>query len=133
MLKKMNREVIMGNTIRYWLASAEEDIKTAEVLLENSRLLPALFYCHLVLEKGLKGAFVKSKGENVPKTHNLLYLAESSKLPFGSEELEFFGVLMTYQITGRYPDTFDIEPEFNRVEEYFGKTKEIFAWIRKQL
>lgn len=123
----------MEKIIKYWLDSSEEDIRTAEVLLENHRLLPAMFYCHLAMEKGLKGAYVKAKFENAPKTHNLLHLAGVSNLSFKSAELEFLGILMTYQITGRYPDINNFEPELDKVEEYFVKTKEILAWIRTQL
>ena len=123
----------MEKLIRYWIESAEEDVRTAEVLMDNHRLLPAMFYCHLALEKGLKGAYIKVKGENAPKTHNLLYLAEISTLSFGSEELEFLGILMTYQITGRYPEINNFELELDKVEEYFVRTREILAWIKKQL
>ena len=123
----------MDKLISYWLDSAEEDILTAKVLLDNGRLLPVMFYCHLALEKGLKGAYVKTKGENAPKTHNLLYLAKASGLFFENKRLEFLGVLMTYQITGRYPDIQNYEPELDKIEEYFEKTKEILAWIKQQL
>ena len=45
----------------------------------------------------------------------------------------FFGVLMKYQLEGRYPDFNPYIPNKEIVIEYLAKTKEIFEWIKKQL
>lgn len=123
----------MNKLIKYWMDSADEDIKTAKVLIDNGRSLPALFFCHLAIEKGLKGAFVKKREETPPKTHNLIYLTESIDLSFTNDILDFFGILMNYQISGRYPDLNPLEITSDKVVKYYEKTLEILLWIKKQL
>lgn len=57
--------------IKYWLDSAENDLLSAETLLDNDKYDWALFIAHLILEKTLKAHFVKDFDSVPPKTHNL--------------------------------------------------------------
>ncbi len=40
--------------IEYWIKGAEEDLITADLLIREKRILPGLFFCHLVIEKAIK-------------------------------------------------------------------------------
>jgi len=40
--------------IDYWIKGAEEDLKSADLLIQKKRILHGLFYCHLVIEKAIK-------------------------------------------------------------------------------
>ncbi len=66
---------------------------------------------------------VKVTGEIAPKTHNLIYLSEKSNLVLSDDTLEFFGVLMKYQLEGRYPGYQPFIPELRDVQDYLIETK----------
>lgn len=46
-------------TITYWLESAAHDLKVAETLFKNEQYDWCLFIGHLVLEKVLKGFYIR--------------------------------------------------------------------------
>lgn len=119
--------------INYWINGAEDDILTAELLIEKSRNLHGLFFCHLVIEKAIKAHFVKINEIIAPKIHNLVYLSEKSELEFDNEIYDFFGILMKYQLQGRYPDYSPEIPDQNIVNEYLIKTKELLKWLKQKL
>ena len=119
--------------INYWINGAEDDILTAELLIEKSRNLHGLFFCHLVIEKALKAHFVKKNKIIAPKIHNLLYLSEKSEIEFDIEIKKFLGILMKFQLQGRYPDYSPEIPDQNIVNEYLIKTKELLKWLKQKL
>jgi len=119
--------------IDYWMSGADDDLITADLLISQKRLLHGLFFCHLVIEKAIKAHFVKNNNDTAPKTHNLLYLAENSGLNMSEEIQIFFGILMKYQLEGRYPDYNPVIPELSKVLEYLNKTKQIIQWLKEKL
>lgn len=118
--------------MEYWINSAMDDLETAELLIYNNKYLPGLFFCHLVIEKGIKSHVVKVTQNVPPKSHNLLYLIELSGLEISGEYEIFLGVLMKYQLSGRYPDYNPFVPDKNVVEGYLGKTRELLKWLKSQ-
>lgn len=90
--------------VEYWISGAREDLKTAKILVEKDRLLHALFFCHLVIEKAIKAHVVRSTSKVAPKSHNLIYLIELSGVDVDEKNEEFLGILMKYQMEGMYPD-----------------------------
>lgn len=119
--------------INYWINGAEDDIITADLLIREKRNLHGLFFCHLVIEKAIKAHFVKKTGEVAPRSHNLVYLSENAKLEFDDETQIFIGILMKYQLQGRYPDYSPVLPDQNQVDEYFIKTKGLLQWLKMKL
>ncbi len=119
--------------IDYWIDGAEDDIVTAELLIREKRNLHGLFFCHLVIEKDLKAHFVKVAGEVAPRSQNLNYLSEKAGIELGDEALIFIGILMKYQLQGRYPDYSPVIPEQLMVNEYFNKTKDLLKWLKVKL
>lgn len=119
--------------IEYWINGAEDDIKTAGLLIRERRMLHGLFFCHLEIEKAIKAHVVKASGEVAPRSHNLIYLTEKTKLEFDSETEIFLGILMKYQLQGRYPDYNPVLPDDMRVNEYFEKTKTLLKWLKERL
>lgn len=113
----------INKQIYYWTEGAEDDLSTAELLIREKRFLHGLFFCHLVIEKAIKAHVVKVSKEIAPRTHNLLYLSEKANLEFDSETEIFLGILMKYQLQGRYPDYNPTLPNVLKVHEYFEKTK----------
>lgn len=43
-------------------------------------------------------------GEVAPRSHNLIFLSEKTNLEFENEAEIFLGILMMYQLQGRYPE-----------------------------
>lgn len=119
--------------VDYWFSGAYEDLEVAELLIDKKRFLHGLFFCHLVLEKALKAHVVKFTGELAPKSHNLIYLSGKSELTLSDVSLEFFGILMKYQLEGRYPGYQPYIPEERIVREYFDETKKYLQWLEEKL
>jgi hypothetical protein len=45
----------------------------------------------------------------------------------------FLGILMKYQLQGRYPDYNPVLPDLVRTLEYFDKTKNLLEWLKMKL
>ncbi len=123
----------IGKQIEYWINSAKSDLDTAELLIRESRYIHGLFFCHLSIEKELKAHVVKATGNIPPKSYNLIYLLDLSTLEIGESYEDFLGILMKYQLEGRYPDYNPVIPAKDKVLEYLSKTKEILIWLERKL
>lgn len=119
--------------IEYWSEGAEDDLSTAELLIREKRILHGLFFCHLVIEKAIKAHVIKTTGEVDPRSHNLIYLSEKADLVFDNDTEIFIGILMKYQLQGRYPDYNPVLPDILIVNEYFEKTKTLLQWLKERL
>ena len=119
--------------IEYWKDSAEEDIDTAKLLFSGNKFKESLFFCHLTIEKILKAHFVKTNKDFAPKSHKLTFLAKNSSIDISEEMHTLFGILMTYQLEGRYPDYSPFIPETDIIESYISKTEEVFQCLIKKL
>jgi HEPN domain-containing protein len=119
--------------IDYWTKGAENDLMTADLLIREKRILHGLFFCHLVIEKAIKAHVVKTSGDGAPKSHNLIYLSEKAGLEFDDETEIFLGILMKYQLQGRYPDYNPVLPDILKANEYFEKTKTLLKWLKERL
>ena len=119
--------------IEYWQNGANEDIVTAELLINGNRLLPGLFFCHLVIEKILKAHVVKSTKEIPPRTHNLSWLLDKTPLVLAEKDKQFLGILMHYQLEGRYPDYNPEIPSKPTVLKYLQHTKSLLECLEQQL
>ncbi len=119
--------------IEYWINGAEDDLKTAGLLIREKRILHGLFFCHLVIEKAIKAHVVKTSGEVAPRSHNLIYLTEKTRLELDNETEIFLGILMKYQLQGRYPDYNPVLPDITKVNEYLEKTNTLLKWLKERL
>jgi len=119
--------------IDYWKSSAFDDLETAKILIDKNRLLHGLFFCHLVIEKIIKAHVVKQTKNIAPRSHNLMYLSEISKLVFNENEEVFLGILMKYQLEGRYPDYNPTVPDLLKVTEYLRQTEKLLQWLEAKL
>jgi HEPN domain-containing protein len=103
------------------------------MLIREKRILHGLFFSHLVIEKAIKNHMVKTSGEVAHKSHNLVYLSEKTNLAFDIETEIFMGILMKYQLQGRYPDYDPVQPDILKVDEYFENTKTLLQWLKEKL
>lgn len=90
--------------VLYWVNGSDSDLETSKLLLDNGKILHSLFFCHLSVEKLLKALVVKHTGDFAPKSHNIFFLAEKAKIELPDEFDNLSGILMKYQIEGRYPE-----------------------------
>lgn len=119
--------------VEYWRSSAVDNLETAALLIDSGKTVEGLFFCHLTIEKLLKALFVKHTGELAPKSHKLIYLAEKCSVELSETQKDFFGVLMQYQIEGRYPETFPPKPQKKEALELLNQTQKIAQWLTQKL
>ncbi|MCK4695786.1 MAG: HEPN domain-containing protein [Candidatus Cloacimonetes bacterium] len=119
--------------IDYWISSSENDFDTAQLLIDNNKIISGLFFCHLVIEKALKAHVVKNTKQIPPKSHNLIFLSDKTNLNIIEDDEIFFGILMKYQLQGRYPDYNPVIPDKSKANEYLIRTREILKWLKEQL
>lgn len=99
-MKKLPEEV------RDWLRFAAEDLRSAEVLLQEGIYNQACFHSQQCIEKMLKALLI-SRGRHLPKIHDLNELFEKC---IQSESLsllafrEKVSILSLYYVPTRYPD-----------------------------
>jgi len=84
----------MGKTVEQSLKQAQYDMETADYLFEGERYFYAVFMCHLSIEKGLKGLYVKRFNKTPPKTHNLIYLIEFINIDIPGNHYDVIFTLM---------------------------------------
>ncbi|NEN24359.1 HEPN domain-containing protein [Cryomorpha ignava] len=119
--------------IAYWINGAEDDLVTAALLIREKRILHGLFFCHLVIEKAIKAHVVKTSEEVAPKSHNLVYLSEKAGLELNEENQIFLGILMKYQLQGRYPDYNPMLPDISTVNNYYEMTKILIPMAKSEI
>ncbi|MBI5874933.1 MAG: HEPN domain-containing protein [Deltaproteobacteria bacterium] len=122
--------------IAYWVESAAHDLEVAETLFKNQKYDWCLFVGHLVLEKILKAFYVRDRKEAPPWIHNLVRLAENTKLSLTEGQLLFLADINDFNIESRYPDykfTFYKTCTKEFTEKQFSKMKEMYQWLLSQM
>ncbi|MEI6575556.1 MAG: HEPN domain-containing protein [Bacteroidota bacterium] len=119
--------------VEYWRSGAFDDLESARILIDKNRFLHGLFFCHLVLEKIIKAHVVKNSSDYAPRSHNLIYLSEKAGLTLEEDDEIFLGILMKYQLQGRYPDYNPILPGKAKVIEYLNYTEKLLIWLERKL
>jgi HEPN domain-containing protein len=94
----------------YWLKLAQSSLHGANLLYEGGERLLAAYECQQAIEKLVKGLYTLYIDDNIPRTHNinirLLIEKIETKLSVEvrEERYNFFEMLSTYAIEGRYPE-----------------------------
>ena len=119
--------------ITYWTESADDDIETAEILIEKGKFVHGLFFCHLSIEKIIKALVVKETREIPPKSHDIFYLAEKANVTIPEDSQVISQILMKYQLEGRYPEYFPSKPQPDSAKKYFIETQKLMKWFKTML
>ena len=125
----------IAKQVEYWKKSSERDIETARSLFVLKRYDSCLFFCHLAIEKSLKGLVAEKTKEPAPYSHDLPELAELAGLAISEEKMSHLKTISTFNIGGRYDDyklTFYKKCTREYSEEYLKVAEEIFAWFQQQ-
>ena len=124
--------------ILYWIETSDSDYNTMMHLFETKDYHWSLFIGHLVIEKLLKAVYAKISEDyqQVPFSHDLLYLAEKSKLQITEEIKKNLAVITSFNIQARYPDYkkafYDkCTPEY--CNDRLKDIEEVRLWLKKLL
>ena len=128
----------MSERVEYWLELCDEDLLTAKTLFQGERYLPMGFYCHMIVEKGLKAIIAKKTNELPPKIHDLRKLAVRGDVfsILSDEQKQLLFTLDPMQIETRYPDGEETQvPELSLTdsEQLLKETEEFLCWIKQRL
>lgn len=126
------------NTIKYWVTSSDYDLDTPEAMLETKRFLYVGFMARQTIEKIIKAYYVKVLQEIPPYIHNLILLAEKSKLidDLTEKDIEILSLLNPLNIEARYPKNKDEllnSLTYERCKEIISETKRFQLWVKKKL
>ena len=125
----------MNTQIEYWKKSAERTWKAAFSLFKNKHYDSCLFFCHLTLEKILKGLVVKQTKTAVPYIHDLAELARIAQLEFSDDQIQNFRIITSFNISCRYDNiklSFYKKCNKNYTEKYLNISKKLYLWLKKQ-
>ena len=123
--------------IQYWVETSDDDYGAMNNLYKAGNYNWSLFIGHLVIEKLLKALYVSKNQDNpVPKSHDLLYLANKSNIEVTEDLEEKLDLITTFNINVRYPD---YKKEFyNKCTEEYTRIQiniieELRLWLKEQL
>src|SRR3989344_1141822 len=125
----------MDKQTKNWLTSAERDWQTAKDLFKTAHYDACLFFCHLALEKSLKGLVALATNEPAPYVHDLERLARFAKLPLSEKQKENLLIITTFNIAGRYQDEKNLlykKATKAYTEKYVNITENLFLWLKQQ-
>ncbi len=118
----------------YWQSSAQRNLRTSEDLFKTKHYDSCLFFCHLSLEKALKGMIVKNTRQSAPYIHDLEKLAVLANIPLDDKIRIYLRIISTFNIAARYDD---VKLDFYKrctksyTKKYLTITKEIYVWLKK--
>lgn len=121
--------------ISFWTVTATEDLETAEVLYNSRKYHHSLFFCHLALEKILKGLLYKKTNSHPLPIQNLVKLTEQAKITLTQPQKNALTEITSWNIKARY-DSY--KREFYKkatkkfTTQWFSKVKELFSWFKSQ-
>ncbi|MFQ6043955.1 MAG: HEPN domain-containing protein [Candidatus Poribacteria bacterium] len=116
-----------------WMQS-EEDLKTAELIIEIGRFYASVFFSQQAAEKALKALYIYQK-RLLPKTHNIVELASDLGAP--DEVIEACQELNPDYVTTRYVDAANGVPAqmYSRRSAitHLEYAKTVIAWTQQHL
>ena len=122
--------------INFWRASAKRDFKTAKGLFTLKRYDSCLFFCHLSLEKLLKGLVVLKTKQPAPHIHDLKRLLDLSGISdFTEENINNLITITEFNISARYDNiklAFYHKCTRKYTEKYFTISKKLYLWLEKK-
>ena len=92
--------------VAYWLDTANRDYQTVKHLYDSGDYHWSLLMGHLVIEKLLKAVLIacQPEGTSVPRSHDLLLLAEKSGIGMTQRQKDLLDLTTTFNVAARYPD-----------------------------
>ena len=124
--------------MNYWIESSDEDYNVMNVLYRNKKNSYCLFFGHVVIEKLLKAHYA-NRNKNAPhaaKSHDLLYLAEKTKLELTERQEDLLDTITRFNMNARY-DNYKKEFYLKCTDEYtkqqVNNIEEVRIWLKSLL
>jgi len=117
-----------------WFRQADYDFKTAQAMFKAKRYLYTVFFCHLSIEKALKGIYAQRLKKDPPKVHNLNYFCDKLELELSLDFKMFINKLNDLSVPTRYPDEIEslvMQYDRSMTLKVLNKTKGILLWLKK--
>jgi HEPN domain-containing protein len=119
--------------IAFWKQGAEEEWEFAQETVERGKTRQGLFWTHLAFEKALKALVCRKTTDYAPKIHNLVKLADLAGLALSIEELDLLSDLNSFQLEGRYAESYAALPTLAEAKIIMERSKKAFQWLMNQL
>lgn len=122
----------MARSSEELLRQADYDMDTAAYMFKGGRYMYTVFMCHLSIEKALKGLYAEKLRKEPPKTHNLLYLIERTKLELPKDLYDFVSTLNRVSVPTRYPDDLRRmlkDYDKKKTKEVLDESKRVLQWL----
>lgn len=131
----MDRNIVIQELVDKWIAIADKDLLTAELLLKSDVVVTETicYHCQQSVEKYLKAYLVKHQIE-FSKTHNIMTLINicaSQDVSF-KNTLEHADILTDYAVEIRYPDDW-YEPTIDEANEAYSIAVEVKKFVLSML
>lgn len=136
-VKQYDKIILMSKKelIYYWKTSAKRNWRSTNNMFKSKDYDACLFFCHLTIEKLLKGLVVIETGEQAPRIHDLERLALIAKLDLTEEQSENLKTITEFNMACRYEEDrflFYKKCTKNFSEKWFNICKKIVIWLRKE-
>ena len=126
----------LEKNIEHWLKGSKNDFKVAQDLFRLKHYSHCLFFCHLSVEKLLKGIVVKETNDFAPYIHDLQRLTEIANLNLDTEQEKILEIISTFNVASRYAEAkTEFYKEYNNrqsAEKYLKTTDNILKWLKKE-
>ena len=124
----------MREEIRNICIQSEEDLRTAELIIEVDRFYASVFFSQQAAEKALKSVYIYQK-KVLPKTHNIVKLASELEAP--DEVIKACQELNPDYVTTRYVDAANGVPaqmySRNSAITHLEYARTVIAWTQQHL
>jgi len=131
----MNPSEFIKEKAKEWFAKAENDLKSAEIILEDPQppTDTACYHCQQAVEKYLKGLLTYHQIEFI-KTHDLDYLYKLAVEKINLHDYrEDILSLNKYAIEARYPADIPVIYSMEEAKAALDKAREITKFIKSNL
>ena len=88
--------------VNYWISEAEESLGVARHLFEKEDYSYSLFFGHLAIEKMIKAILAQRLEQQIPRSHNLLRLAQEADIDITDEQKHTLIRITTFNLESRY-------------------------------
>lgn len=117
---------------RQWLDMAHYDLRAAKHTFDTRTYSYVIFFCHLTIEKMLKGCITEFAIGFPPLTHDLNQLARLAMLKFPDEMAHFVAETSQKSVPACYPQSLNT---FNRQDaaDCLAETRKVAKWLEAKL
>lgn len=131
----MNGVMTPTDIAEFWKKTADDDWDTANVLVTAQKYHHALFFCHLALEKLLKGLVYAKKNSHPLPIHDLVKLAHQTGIPVSDKQEEQLKEITSWNIKARYDDyklAFYRKATKDFTTTWMQIVQDLFLWLKNQ-